>query len=69
MYENVERLIFEKKLKKSDIAHEVGITYNTLLLKLSGKYKFTLDEAVALRNILDPDMPIEEMFKTEYIPA
>lgn len=69
MYENIERLIFEKKLKKSDIAHAIGITYNTLLLKLSGKYKFTLDEAVALRNFLDPDMSIEELFKTEYIPA
>ena len=62
MYEEIEMIIFKKKLSKSDIAKKIGMTYNTFLLKLRGKNKFTLDEAIKLKNALDSDKPIEELF-------
>lgn len=51
-----------KQISKRDIADRLGITYNTLLLKLSGKATFTLDEAMLLKEILKSDLSIEELF-------
>ena len=62
MFDNIEQLIFNKKLKKREIAEKMGITYNTLLLKLKGEYPFTLDEALKLKEILETDMEIEILF-------
>lgn len=62
MFDNIEQLIFNKKLKKREIAEKMGIRYNTLLLKLKGEYPFTLDEALKLKEILETDMEIEILF-------
>ena len=64
MFKNIERLIFEKELKKRDIAKEIGLSYNQFLLKLKGDYYFTLDEALGLKRVLETDMPIEVLFDT-----
>ena len=50
------------KKSKKEIASELGMTYNTLLLKLRGKNDFTLDEAVKLKEILNTPKSIEELF-------
>ena len=63
MFKNIERIIFEKGLKKRDIAEALGMAYNTLLLKLKGEYYFTLDEAIKLKEILETDLSVEELFK------
>lgn len=65
MYKEIELIIFTKSLSKTDIAAKLGMTYNTFLLKLKGKYKFSLDEAVNLKNVLETDMPIESLFVFE----
>lgn len=62
MYKNLELAIFESEKTKAQIAAELGIGYNTLLLKLNGKNKFTLDEAVTLKDILKTTKSIEELF-------
>lgn len=63
MFKAIENLIFERRLKKKDIAQKLGITYNTFLLKLKGEYPFTLDEALKLKEILQTDLPVETLFK------
>ena len=41
------------------------MNYNTLLSKMGGKSKFTLDEAVSIKDYLDEDITIEELFKED----
>lgn len=65
MYKEIEFIIFTKALSKADIATKLGMTYNTFLLKLKGKYKFSLDEAVNLKKVLGTDVPIETLFAFE----
>ena len=65
MYKEIEFIIFTRALSKADIAARLGMTYNTFLLKLKGRYKFSLDEAVNLKKILETDIPIEALFSFE----
>lgn len=62
MFNIIENLIFERRLKKKDIAQSLGMTYNTFLLKLKREYPFTLDEALKLKEILQTDLPVETLF-------
>ena len=62
MFRNIELEIFKSGLSKKEIAAELEMTYNTFLLKLSGKAHFTLDEAMKLKAILKSDLSIEELF-------
>lgn len=62
MYPELELTIFMSKKSKKEIASELGMTYNTLLLKLRGKNDFTLDEAVKLKEILNTPKSIEDLF-------
>lgn len=62
MFENIEMIIFKKRLSKKEIAESLGMTYNTFLLKLNGKATFTLDEAMKLKDILGSPLSIEELF-------
>lgn len=62
MFKNIELEIFKSGLSKKEIAADLGMGYNTFLLKLSGKAYFTLDEAMKLKAILKSDLSIEELF-------
>lgn len=64
MYKKIELIMFTQKLSKAKLAKSLGISYNTFLLKLKGKYKFSLDEAVALKDILHTELTVEELFST-----
>lgn len=63
MYREIEFLLMSSGLSKKDLATKLGMTYNTLLLKLRGVSKFTLDEAVLMKELLKTDLPIEKLFK------
>ena len=63
MYENLELLIFKNKISKYEIANKLGVTYNTLLAKMSGKQPFKLDEAFLIRKEYFPDKDFEYLFK------
>lgn len=65
MYENLELLIFQQKISKHDIAKTIGITYNTLLGKLSGKFQFKLDEAFKIQSEYFPDKDINYIFSRD----
>lgn len=63
MYNNLEAEITRKKIKKTLIAKEIGKTYNTLNLKISGKYPFTYDEALVIQETFFPECEIKSLFK------
>ncbi len=64
MYKEIEVMLFSKGMSKADVAKQMGMSYNTFLLKLKGKYNFSLDEAVTLKKILNTEKSIEELFAT-----
>lgn len=63
MYKKLESLLVEKGISKKGLADELSIGYNTLLLKMHGKYNFTLDEALKIKKILKTNLSLEEIFK------
>jgi len=65
MYRTLESRIAYHGISKKSLAEDAGMRYNTLLSKMSGKTKFTLDEAILIKKLLKEDMPIEELFKDE----
>ncbi|BFN04330.1 hypothetical protein OR62_05385 [Clostridium tetani] len=67
MYNNLEAEIVRKKIKKPLIAKEIGRTYNTLNLKIAGKYPFTYDEALIIQEKFFPECDFKELFKKSEI--
>lgn len=63
MYRTLENEIYHKRIKKSDIADYLGITQSTLSLKLSGRFQFTLEEAIKIKRFIRSDLSIEELFE------
>ena len=64
MYRNLEAEIARQGMTKTQIAEQLGITLGTLSLKLNGKYKLTLPEAIRIKKILNVDLTIEYLFDT-----
>lgn len=62
MYRLIEAHLVLAGKTKRELSEQLGISYNTLLLKLKGTTCFTLDEAVKLQTLLGIDESIEEMF-------
>ncbi len=67
MYRNLEAEFARQGITKTKVAQELGITLGTLSLKLSGKYKLTLPEAIRIKKILNVDLPIEYLFESNAI--
>ena len=65
MYRNLEMSIFAAGLSKRDIAQKLGIGYNTLLGKLSGKQPMKLDEAFLIKQEYFTNKNIEWLFTTD----
>lgn len=62
MYKELEAEIVRKGLSKRKVSEMTGIRYETLLVKLSGKFSLTLDEAFKIKIALESDKPIETLF-------
>ena len=65
MYPNLEAEIARKRIKKPILASAIGRSYNTLNLKIAGKYPFTYDEALKIQEEFFPDYDLKELFKQE----
>ena len=65
MYRELEAKIAYRGISKKQMAEEIHMNYNKLLAKIGGKSKFTLDEAVTIKDYLAEDIAIEELFKEE----
>lgn len=68
MYRNLEAELARRNITKTKVAKELGINLGTLSLKLNGKNKLTLPEAIKIKAILGVNMPIEYLFDTEVDP-
>lgn len=67
MYANVRAEMTRKGLTQKDIVNELrkrGFTMSvpTFSAKLNKKYDFTFSEAVAIKDILNVEMPLDELF-------
>lgn len=69
MYNELDLLIYKYKIPKSELAEYLKIGYNTFLLKLNGKSKFTLDEALAIVEYFNSrfnlSVTVESLFKVD----
>lgn len=65
MYPNVDGEKARKKITLAMIANDprIGCTVSTLSLKLTGKAPLMFKEAVAIKDILKSDLPLEELFE------
>lgn len=63
MYKELEAQIAYQGISKKQMAVAINMKYSTFLAKMSGKSKFTLDEAVCIKEYLQEDIAIEELFK------
>lgn len=63
IYPMLEAKITEYGVKKKDIADVIGITPRALSLKLTGKVKFTLDEALAIKRQFFDSLNLEILFQ------
>lgn len=62
MYRVLEAKIAYRGISKKKLADEIQMNYNTLLSKMAGKSKFTLDEAVSIQKYLQEEVSVEELF-------
>lgn len=67
MYSNVRAEMARKNIKIVDLAEMTGIRYQTLSDKLRGDAPILMKEAVAIKNALQVDMPLEELFAVEQV--
>lgn len=69
MYKELDFLMYKHEIPKSELAKYLKIGYNTFLLKLNGKSKFTLDEALAIveyfNSRFELTVTVESLFKVE----
>ena len=51
-----------RDITKSMMAEFLGVRLATLSEKMSGKYPFTFDECLKIKEFLGVDMPVDELF-------
>lgn len=65
MYRNLEAEMARKNIPRKDLAELLGVRYATVIDKLKGKSRFTLDEAFKIKDKYFPDLSFEYLFETE----
>lgn len=63
MYRLLESRLVYKGISKRQLAEGIHMSYRTIISKMSGKSKFTLDEAILIREFLQEETPVEELFE------
>lgn len=63
MYKNLEAEIIRHGNRKDEIAKELGIGYNTLILKLNGNSRLYLDEAEKIQERFFPECDLKYLFQ------
>ena len=65
MYPEIDIELVKSKMTRKDLSLKTGISYNSLLLKLTGKTIITLDESFAIKKALNSKLSIERLFQKE----
>ncbi|MCM1056644.1 MAG: XRE family transcriptional regulator [Firmicutes bacterium] len=63
MYKLLESRLAYKGISKKQLAEGINVSYGKILSKISGKSKFTLDEAILIKEYLEEELPVEELFE------
>jgi len=69
VYPNLEAEMARKGLKRKDLADVLNVRTATIYDKLNGKYPFTLNEAMKIRDNLFPDLTVDYLFSSEAVTA
>ena len=65
MFPNLRAELARRNMSIPQFAELTGIKTSTLYDKMNGRTAFTLDEAILIRDILDPAMSIDDLFRKE----
>lgn len=65
MYGNLKAEMARKNVTALTLSEKTGIRYQTLTAKIAGSSQFTIKEARAIRDALNPDLTIDELFDDE----
>lgn len=63
MYRKLNDERTKKHITLSTLANELQCTVSTVSLKLNGKAPLTLQEALTIKEILNSDLSLEELFE------
>lgn len=63
VYNNLRAEIMRKSVSVHEMAKSLGVTYNTLKAKLSGKESFNLSEAIYMKKVFFPETDIRYLFQ------
>lgn len=62
MFREVEAELARRGWSKKELAKKTGISYSSLLDKMSGRTSFTFDECIEIKRAIQSDMPLEKLF-------
>lgn len=63
IYSNLRAETVKKSISVHEMAKSLGVTYNSLKAKLSGKEAFNLDEAFYMKQVFFPETDIYYLFQ------
>jgi hypothetical protein len=67
MYVNLECEMLKSRISRRDLANKLTVSYQTLTNKLNRTTQFTRDEMYSIKQILNTDVSLEELFELEEI--
>lgn len=65
MYRNLKAEIARQDMTVLTLSEKTGIRYQTLTSKISGASPITIKEAKAIRDAVNPDLSIDDLFDDE----
>lgn len=65
MYSFLRGEMFKAGIGITLLAKKIGVSEKTIRNKLNGETDFTWTEALAIRKIVNPEMAIETLFRTD----
>lgn len=63
MYANVKAEMARKNLSVVDLSKRTGIRYQSLANKINGKAPVSLTDAKKIKNALEVDIPLDDLFE------
>lgn len=64
MYRELLGEMAKKGVSRRQLAESIGMSEKTLFNKLNGRTDFTWNEVNKIRNVINPAITLEELFKT-----
>lgn len=62
VYANLRAEMTRNGYTYSTMAESIGISKSSFVDKMTGKSRFSLDEGIAIKNVLNVQLPLESLF-------